>query len=81
MSIIGIVNLVLFILLVIKFGFKRGIGFLIGTWLLSFIAGLIVGAIALLLTHSKTIAQIAICIVQAIVTFARIKGAVDDIRK
>lgn len=80
MSIIGIINLVIFVLLIVKFGFGKGIGYLLGMWFVPAICGLLAGVVAFFVVKSFATAKLIGCIVQLVVTILRLKSAVDDIR-
>lgn len=81
MQILGLVNVALFVLLLVKCGFGRGFKFLLGN---VFVVGLIEIAafvVVFIFTHNGQWARWASGAAGVVMTLVRMKAAVDDIRK
>lgn len=80
MSIIGIVNLVIFVLLIVKCGFGKGIGFLLGMWFLPAICGVFAAIAAGIAFKSLATAKLVGIVVEIVVVLMRLKKATNDLR-
>lgn len=81
MEILGLVNVVIFVLLLVKCGIGRGIGYMIGNFFIVGFFGFVAWAVVSIFTANMTWGSYAAAAAEIVVTLIRMKTALDDINR
>lgn len=81
MQILGLVNVVIFVLLLVKCGLGRGIGYMIGNFFIVGFFGFVAWAVVSIFTGNMTWGSYAASIAEILVTILRMKTALNDINR
>lgn len=81
MGVIGLVNVAIFVLLLVKCGLGKGIGYLLGNVFIVGLTGIAAFVVVWIFTRDTNLAKYACALTEIVTTVIRMKTALDDIKR